>query len=83
MSNDYVYELNGVKIKASYYQFDGAQVSVLLKKNNDWAEAYNMRVIADDLYETLWTGLSGAGLPDEEICFFLDNFAIESSNYND
>ena len=76
--SEYVFESDGyVKIEARYYPSDGAQVKVWRCLGGEWLVFYDMRVIADNLWETLYMGLCGADLEDMDAIEFLDSHGIE------
>jgi hypothetical protein len=74
---DHVYESDGIEIGVRYYPTDGARVMVNRLQGDEWREVYDMRVIADNLWETIYTGLCGAGLEDEDAIAFLDWHGVE------
>ena len=74
---DFVYESDGVEISAHYYPNDGAQVVVYQDNGEGHKCVYDMRVIADNLWETLYMGLCGAGLEDADAIAFLDWHGVE------
>lgn len=76
--SEYVFQSDGyVKIEARYYPCDGAQVKVWRYLDGDWLEFYDMRVIGENLWETLYMGLCGAGIEDDDAIAFIDSHGVE------
>jgi len=74
---DHVYESDGIEIGVRYYPADGARVMVNRDNGDEWELVYDMRVIADNLWETIYMGLCGAGLEDTDAIAFLDWHGVE------
>lgn len=75
---DHVYESDDIEIGVRYYPVDGAQVVVSrYDETFGWETVYDMRVIADNLWEYLYTGLVGAGLNDDDAIAFIDWHGVE------
>lgn len=80
---DYQYELGFIEIGVRFYPSDGAQVVVNEYHDNGWQTVYDMRVIADNLWEYLYTGLTGGGLSDEDAIEFIDTVGVELPDEED
>lgn len=74
---DYQYELGFIEIGVRFHRVDGADVIVNEYTDNGWDTVYEMRVIADNLWEYLYTGLTGAGLSDEDAVEFIETVGVE------
>ena len=77
MFAEYTFESDDIGIGVRYYPTDGARVTVHRYDGEYWQGLYDMRVIADNLWETMYMGLCGAGLEDEDAIAFIDLHGVE------
>jgi hypothetical protein len=77
------YELDDIRIRVSYYPVDGAQVCASRFTKNEWVTMYDIRVIADSLYEMLDGALFACGVGDDARIGMLETWGVELPDDND
>lgn len=77
------YKTDDIEIYVNWYRVDGAQVFAYRYNGDEWAEMYNMRVIADSLYELLDGALYECGVGDDARMGMLETWGVELPDDDD